>query len=303
MSSLVSVIIPVFNRFELCNEAIESVASQTYRDWELIVVDDRSTTDLSAVEAKVRSLGGKFISLERNMGPGPARNAGIHASESEWIAFLDSDDLWLPDKLEKQMAWHRDHPDSNISQVREKWLRGGQEVTKREHQMQRGGEIFKESCLRCAIGPSCVMMKSSLWNDYGGFDERFFVCEDYELWLRIAAREKVGLIEEELVLKRAGHRDQLSEMAVAMDRYRVLALMKLLLSSGLDDGQRCTAFSALTEKARRVSTGARKRGNEERGFLYARIAYLREDDLGENLTELFEAALGEMKSSDSGFRA
>ena len=112
------------------------------------------------------------------------------------------------------------------------------------------------------MSPSAVMMTKELFDRFGGFDESFPVCEDYDLWLRIGAKYPVPLIAEALVLKRGGHADQLSRSMWGMDRYRILALQKIL-RAGLTEAQRAAALRVLRRKAQILARGARKRGKEE----------------------------------------
>ncbi|HYA27774.1 MAG TPA: glycosyltransferase family 2 protein, partial [Acidobacteriota bacterium] len=121
------------------------------------------------------------------------------------------------------------------------------------------GDIFVESLDLCLVSPSAVMLKRELLQEIGGFDENFPVCEDYDLWLRIAVNHSVPLIDEPLVIKRGGHADQLSRSIWGMDRYRVLALQKLL-RSGISWTKRLAALEALGRKVTVLAEGARKRG-------------------------------------------
>ncbi len=223
----VVIVIPVFNRADCIVRAVNSVLAQTYDSFSLVVVDDGSSCDLSEVEQLVRDSGHQWLRLPVNRGVAAARNEGVKLSSAKWISFLDSDDEWAPQKLEAQWNWHRENPAVSISQVSEDWYRNGALFSKPEHLRQRGGDLFEASCQRCAIGPSCVMMNREIWDQSGGFDERFRVCEDYALWLRIASGNHVGLIPgESLVKKHGGHQDQLSVETPLLERYRLLALLE-----------------------------------------------------------------------------
>ena len=120
---LVSVIIPTYNRAAWLKEAIESVLSQTYKQFELIVVDDGSTDPTGEL---LLQYGTKLSVLHTGHGgPSAARNCGIAAARGEYIAFLDSDDVWLPDKLRAQMLFFQDHPEARVCQTEEIWIRSG----------------------------------------------------------------------------------------------------------------------------------------------------------------------------------
>lgn len=223
----VAVIVPVFNRPEQIVRAVNSVLAQCLQSFELIVIDDASTCDLGAARQLVESSGHQWQRLPVNSGPAGARNEGVKRSNSKWISFLDSDDEWASQKLTAQSEWHQNNPAFSISQVREAWYRNETLFSKPGHLKQGEGDLFEVSCQRCAIGPSCVMMARELWDESGGFDERFRVCEDYALWLGIASKYRVGLVPgEPLVKKHGGHSDQLSAETPLLERYRFLALLE-----------------------------------------------------------------------------
>ena len=255
--------IPVYNRSGgMLEKAIQSVLGQSYRDFRLVVVDDGSSDDLSAEKESVEEAGHRWICSRKNRGVAAARNLGAGAANSDWISFLDSDDIWRPEKLERQVEWHRRHPDVRISQVKEKWVRNGSEVRRPKHWLQREGDLFFNSILRCSIGPSCVMMRRDLWTETKGFDETFRVCEDYELWLRICRVEQVGLVPgKALTMKTAGHGDQLSVTVPALDRYRVFALLKMMRDNGLSAVHKEWVAEGIQRKSAVLTKGARKRGS------------------------------------------
>jgi GT2 family glycosyltransferase len=256
----VSVVIPSFNRWPLLAEAVNSVLAQSYRDFEVIVVDDGSTDATASQLAKLGS-GLKLLVTERR-GVSAARNLGVSQSRGQYIAFLDSDDLWLRRKLEKQTRFMDEHPEFHICQTDEIWIRNGVRVNPRAIHQKTSGDVFKRSLELCLVSPSAVMMTKALFDRTGGFDEAFPVCEDYDLWLRISAQHQVALIPDRLTIKRGGHTDQLSRSVWGMDRYRVLALQKLLRSN-LDRTQQAAALKMLRQKAAIVAAGARKRGREQ----------------------------------------
>lgn len=261
----VAVVIPVFNRPLLLLRAVESVLGQRVRATELIVVDDGSVDDLEPVRQRVLESGFRWIRLNENRGVAEARNVGVANTGSEWIAFLDSDDEWEPDKLERQMAWHELNPIVRISQTREQWVRDGRSVVKPQHWEPVDGDLSRDSRRRCMIGPSCVMMRRDLWEEFGGFDPRFRVCEDFDLWLRITRSTRVGLVGgAPLVKKHGGHSDQLSLTTEALDRYRVLSLLGLLITGDLSTEEGEDIVAVIREKSGIVAGGAAKRGELER---------------------------------------
>jgi GT2 family glycosyltransferase len=265
VSPVVSVIIPTFNRWPLVGEALESVFAQSYSDFELIVVDDGSTDDTQQELAKFRSRLRLFVKARG--GVAAARNFGVSRAAGRYVAFLDSDDLWRPKKLEMQTAFMEKDPAVQICQTEEIWLRHGVRVNPRSRHQKPSGDIFIASLQLCLVSPSAVMMTKELFWRFGGFDERFPVCEDYDLWLRIAVEHRVPLIASPLTIKRGGHADQLSRSTWAIDRYRVAALQKLLRSN-LQGTRRARALAVLRSKVAILAQGARKRGKEQEANEY-----------------------------------
>jgi GT2 family glycosyltransferase len=201
-----------------------------------------------------------------------ARNHGVAMSSSPWLAFLDSDDRWLPRKMERQMAYMAANPALRISQTDEIWIRRGVRVNPMKKHRKSGGDLFARSLELCVISPSAVLVARSLFDEVGGFDEDFPVCEDYDLWLRITCREAVGFLPEPLVVKRGGHGDQLSRSAPVMDHYRIHAIDKILRSGQLNETQRHAAVDELERKCKIVAMGCRKRGKNREAEEYLALA-------------------------------
>ena len=258
---MVSVIIPTYNRWPLVLEALESVLAQSYRWFEIVVVDDGST---DGTAEKLREIidGPVRLIVQPNGGVSSARNRGVGVAQGKYVAFLDSDDLWLPKKLATQVEFLDTHSNYQICQTEEVWLRRGVRVNPKKIHRKPSGDIFVPSLELCLVSPSAVMMTRELLVAMGGFDETLPVCEDYDLWLRIAVQRQVPLIPTPLVIKRGGHADQLSHSRWGLDRYRVLALQKLL-RAGLSGVKRQQALDALRRKVAILAQGARKRGKAE----------------------------------------
>jgi GT2 family glycosyltransferase len=238
----ISVILPTFNRSHITIKAIESVLDQTYTDWELIVVDDGSTdstwTTLSSqCEAWEKRFSPsdsayKKIQLFRkeHEGVASARNFGVNKSTGIWISFLDSDDVWHPQKLELQLNFHMENPKFRISQTTEQWIRNGIAIETLPKLRKKSGNFYTEALERCLITSSSVMIHRDLWLETGGFREEMPSCEDYDLWLRILYKgEEVGLIENNLLTRFGGHPDQLSSKYPAIERFRIYSQFNLLL--------------------------------------------------------------------------
>jgi len=230
---LVSVIIPTFNRGYCLEESIRSVLQQSFVDFELIVVDDGSTDNTSELVARFPAV--KLIRLEKNRGVSFARNRGMVEAQGDCIAFLDSDDLWEKDKLASQVKWiergfHAVYTD-------EIWIRNRVRVNPMNKHRKYSGDIFRYCLPLCIVSPSSVLLRAEVLREVGGFDESMPVCEDYDLWLRIAKHYPFHFIAEKLIVKRGGHEDQLSRKYWGMDRWRVYALEKLLQENKLDGEQ------------------------------------------------------------------
>ena len=263
MPPLISVIIPTFNRAAWVREAVDSVLAQTFQDFELIVVDDGST---DATGEELGSYGDRLrIIYQARQGVSAARNRGLEMAAGEWLAFLDSDDLWLPQKLETQVDFLNRNPRAEICQTEEIWIRHGRRVNPREKHRKPSGDIFAPSLVRCLVSPSAVMLRKSLLQEVDFFDESLPACEDYDLWLRISCRKPVFLVEPPLVVKRGGHPDQLSRCLPSLDRYRIRALGKLLDSGLLSPRQFDLAWRELDRKCRIYGQGCLKRGKIEEG--------------------------------------
>ena len=261
----VSVVIPTYNRADFVREAIISVQQQDYPDIETVVVDDGSRDDTRAV---VSGFGPAVQYLwQENRGVSAARNRGVAASTGDLIAFLDSDDLWLPPKVSAQVACFRTRPDMQACHTDEIWIRRGVRVNERRVHRKQGGWQFLASLPRCLISPSAIMLRRTLWDRLGGFDETLPACEDYDLWLRLTAVVPVGFLPARLVIKRGGHADQLSRQTAVLDGYRIRALEKAL-AMPLSAAHRRAVLEQLVAKCGIVAQGARKRHHADRWACY-----------------------------------
>lgn len=268
----VAVIIPTFNRAHLLPRAINSVLSQTWRDFKLFVIDDGSTDgtpDLPILKNPDSRL--QYFYYPENRGVSHARNFGVKQTSSPWIAFLDSDDEWLPQKIEKQMALAAAHPDNALNQTKEFWIRNGKRVNPPKTHEKSAGDLFAPSLRRCMITPSSVMLKRGLFLETGGFNESLVACEDYDLWLKITCRYPVGLVDEYLLRRYGGHGDQLSATVPVLDRFRIASILDLLRRDCLTCEQRISAKLRLIELATIVAEGYKKHGNPAEYDYYQKI--------------------------------
>jgi glycosyltransferase involved in cell wall biosynthesis len=266
----VSVLISTYNRLPKVKEAIDSVLKQTYRDFELWVVDDGSTDGTGEL---LKVFGNKIKYLcQVNRGVSAARNLGLKVSRGKYVAFLDSDDLWEPRKLEIQVRCMEANPQFPLCYTDEIWIRMGVRVNPKKKHAKYSGWIFEKCLPLCIISPSSAIMKRTLLDEIGGFDENLPVCEDYDFWLRVTRRYPVLFIDKKLIVKRGGHPDQLSTRSWGNDRYRVMALEKLLRFQDLKAEEKSMVSRELVRKCHILSRGFDKRGKREEGRRYEELA-------------------------------
>jgi glycosyltransferase involved in cell wall biosynthesis len=266
----ISTIIPTYNRSSKVIRAISSVLYQTFTDYEIIVVDDGSNDDtLDRLAPLSRYI--RYLCHSKNLGVSAARNTGIKASRSPFIAFLDSDDYWLPEKLSMQMDFFRHHPEAVACQTEEIWIRKGIRVNPRKKHVKPSGDIFESSLKLCLVSPSSVMVRRSLCDELGLFDEDLPACEDYDLWLRISCRYPIFLIPRYLVIKEGGHNDQLSFLVKSLDRFRIRVLLKLINGGQLNAEQLNMTVRELSMKCRIYGNGCLKRGRVTEGRYYLNL--------------------------------
>ena len=264
----VSIIIPTYNRRPMLREALGTVIAQRGVAWELIIVDDGSTDgtaealgcgEMAPLVSSAPSSCRIIVEHTPHRGVAAARNRGAELACAEYLAFLDSDDLWDPRKLARQLAWMRAHPEYPLVQTQELWIRNGRRVNPGRRHLKCAGDIFEPSLHLCLISCSAVMMTSALFQESGGFDERMAACEDYDLWLRILSRHPAGLLDEPLVTRRGGHPDQLSARP-ALDRFRIRALLKLLAAGDLNERRQKEVATVLAHKCAIYANGLKRRG-------------------------------------------
>ncbi len=262
----VSVIIPTYNREKFISECVQSVLAQTLPAREIIIVDDGST---DATYNILRDLGFNSLStkktvlryfFQQNRGVSSARNLGIKEARSEYIALLDSDDLWLKSKLDRQVsAFQNDTQSSRLCHTDEIWIRNGVRVNQHKKHKKHGGNVF-QSCLKlCCISPSSAVMHRSVFEDFGFFDEDLPACEDYDFWLRYSAKEDVNFIDEPLIIKKGGHSDQLSGAHWGMDRFRIYSIEKILKEPDLTLVNKTEAIHEVILKLEILINGSQKR--------------------------------------------
>jgi len=257
----VNVIIPTFNREEILPRAIDSILAQTYENFDLTIVDDGSTDGTYEVVKKyLQHVNVRYIRTD-NKGVSAARNIGVSLSSGDYVSFLDSDDLWHPDKLELQMNFLKQNSHLECVHGEEIWIRNGKRVNKKKVHQKFGGNIFKECLPLCFISPSTVLISRKVFLEMNGFDENFVVCEDYDLWLKISSLYEVGFIETPIMTKHGGHEDQLSTKYFAMDYFRVKALANILEIRDLGEALSNLVIEVLVKKSEILLKGYKKHNN------------------------------------------
>ena len=253
----ISVVIPTFNRLIYLERAIKSVLNQTISVNEIIIVDDGSDDGTSEfVHSNYPNI--KYI-FQSNSGVSAARNTGIKAASSNWIAFLDSDDAWVTNKIQKQITELELNPEMNFCHSNEIWIRNGREIKQKNTHKKFGGFIFDKCLDKCRISPSTVICRKSLLIKLNGFDEDLAICEDYDLWLRITSDNPVIYIEKPLIIKYGGHQDQLSRNSEGIESYHIKSLEKLL-KQDFPSEHRIAMENMLINKLKIYANGAKKRG-------------------------------------------
>ena len=268
-SPLVSIIIPTFNRKKRIETAIVSVLNQTYKNFELIIVDDGSRDETEKV---IKQYGNHLLYFfQTNQGVSAARNLGIEKSKGSYICFLDSDDEWLANKLETQVNLIKSDPQIKICFTDEIWIRNGIRVNPKKIHRKYSGWIYQKCLPLCIISPSSVMIHREVFEQVGRFDPQMTVCEDYDLWLRISHHYPLTFIPLQLVIKKGGHQDQLSRKYWGMDQYRVRALEKMFQNYTLSPADKKATLNMLHRKCEILANGFNKRGKKQKADYYTSL--------------------------------
>lgn len=198
----VSVIIPTYDRANLIDKAIKSVLNQTYKDLEIIVVDDGSTDNTEETVKNFTDFKIHYICHKHNRWASAARNTGIKASRGEYIAFLDSDDEWLPEKLDKQMkTFIGESSEVGVAYTGDYYVDEKDKGIKKVHIPRKERYIYGELLAGDYVGtPSALLAKKECFTKVGLFDEDLPACEDYDMWFRIAKYYKFRYVKDLLVV-------------------------------------------------------------------------------------------------------
>ncbi len=259
----VSVVIPVYNRQELLNRALASVLQQSYPVESIIVVDDGSVPAINAPYADPRI---EVIRIPHSGMPGKVRNIGIAKVQSPWVAFLDSDDQWLSEKLAQQCkVLEQAHADTLCVFTQEYWMRKGR-LRRAPQPIRDQKDLFSAALQKCVMGPSTAMVQTEALRAIHGFREDLVFAEDYECWIRLLLRGAAHPVEEPLVLKYANMGDNLSEQVPMQEWHRLRGLAGIFEAVQNDAlqaeaWQRDLIFAVLQKKFAIVHKGAKKHAN------------------------------------------
>lgn len=282
---MISVIIPTYNRASFLLEAIQSVLNQDAFQlteasslFELIVVDDGSTDN---TKDTVASFGERVrYQVQLNQGVSAARNLGLRLASGDFIAFLDSDDLWKEDKIANQMSFMKAFPRAKACYTEEIWIRREVVVNPKKKHRKYSGWIFEKVLPLCLISLSSALFRKEVFEEIGSFDEDFPACEDYDFGIRLAHQYPVFLLSRPLIVKRGGHPDQLSRKYWGMDRFRIQALEKALCLD-LNLKQKMLVKQEIVRKSCIVANGFRKRKNMDEARKYTALIEKYENELKE----------------------
>ena len=262
---MISVIIPTYNRLHLIDRAIKSVLNQSYKSFEIIVIDDGSSD--GTYDFIQRTFLDVLILKQLNKGVSSARNLGLKVAKGDWIAFLDSDDEWLRNKLELQVMEIKKSKNYLICHTNEIWIRNGVRVNQMKKHQKYGGDIFEKCLDMCRLSPSSVLIHKKIFKDVGTFDESLIICEDYDLWLRISSKYSILFLDSMLIKKYGGHEDQLSKNINGIEQHRIQSLEKILKTIDLNKKQFDAAVHMILKKLNIYKIGLKKRNKEKENYI------------------------------------
>jgi len=193
---LISIITPTFNRERTITLAVESVLAQSYKHWELLIIDDGSLDGTGDRLSSYLEDDRIQYHFQENQGQSIARNQGLQHARGAFVCFLDSDDLWTPGKLEQQVALMKAHPEVDILHGDEVMIdEQGRELS-RENMRRYSGRIARQMLADNSVSINTVMVRRECFATMGGFSGRYGVADDYDIWLRFSARFRFLYVPE-----------------------------------------------------------------------------------------------------------
>ena len=276
MKKTVDAVITTHNRAEFITDALDSAVKQTFDELRIIIIDDGSNINVSAIISKYLSESSGllkkkkrkiFYVYQRQRGISAARNTGIKLSRADYIAFIDDDDIWKKKKIERQIEELAANG-LRVCYTDEIWYMNGKHLNQLKKHRKYSGDIFEKALPLCIISPSSILIERSVFSEIGFFDTSFEVCEDYEFWLRLTLHFEVFFLEEKLIIKRGGHDSQLSRKYPAMDRFRIEAIKKLIDNVKMPENKYQAALNEIKKKIDIYINGCLKREKKEEADYY-----------------------------------
>ena len=269
----VSVIIHTYNNEKFIGETIESVLNQTYKDYEIIVVDDGSVDGTR--DALLPYMHGIRYHYKENGGIASAKNAGISLSHAEFVAFLDHDDLWVPDKLMLQMECFIENPQAGLVYTKYTSFKNGKEL-RTKPEKGYSGWIFKELLSKSFIQTSTVVVKRECLDAVGPYDETFFLGDEYDMFLRIARKFQCGFVDKGLTRYRV-HDTNASNNDFLFDNENLGVYKKIYNSfTNLDGVEKKILRKRIARYSMKVAEGLYSQGKleESREYQKEALSYL-----------------------------
>jgi glycosyltransferase involved in cell wall biosynthesis len=223
---LVSVIVPTHNRPVWLAEALASIRAQTFTDYEIVVVSNGEGPEMRRLsQAAAISSNARWFALDDG-NASAARNFGVEQATTEWIAFLDDDDVWLPEKLERQMAEARRTGADMVACDCTRFFPDGEEIPVRFRVPDGWSYVKAINHLRWGASPSVILMRRAVFTGLGGFDPAICIGEDADLWRRVSWRHRIYEIHDPLMRYRGGHPSLSQGPARWDDIYRFLKMYR-----------------------------------------------------------------------------
>ncbi|MHC4321510.1 MAG: glycosyltransferase family 2 protein [Planctomycetota bacterium] len=265
----VSVIIHTYNNEKFIAETVESVLNQTYKDYEIIVVDDGSVDGTR--DALLPYMQEIIYHYKENGGIASAKNAGISLSQAEFIAFLDHDDLWVPDKLKLQMESFNENPQVGLVYAKYTSFRDGKEL-RTKPEKGYSGWIFKELLAKSFVQTSTVVVKRECLNAVGPYDESFSLGDEYDMFLRIAKKFQCGFIDKGLTRYRV-HDTNASNNDFLFDNENLGVYKKIYNNfTDLDGEEKKILRKRIARYSMKVAEGLYSQGKREESKEYQKEA-------------------------------
>lgn len=268
-SPKVSVIIPTYNSAHFIIEAVDSVLAQTFTDFEILVIDDGSKDNTKEVLAEKYGDSIQYFYKE-NGGVSKARNFGIEKAKGKYVAFLDSDDAWIPEKLEKQIVALEQNPDKKACYA--SFYLCDEKLNPLEiNQSERKSDALTDLLLigNVVATPSTVIAEKEIFQQVGGFDHELSQCADWEMWIRIATKTEFIYVDEPL-LKYRQHGSNMSKNAALLETDTILLMEKSFALPNLSKELKSKKNQALA-KVYMVSAGTYFRAHSYKNFLRCAI--------------------------------